>query len=180
MKAWKQSFAIGIALVMLLATAVPALAAPVKVVPVVFQNRTTTEVFLTLKGPTKTTVELNVGRTTEEVLPGEYDYRYEACGRTFRGTFTVGTTGGSLIIKKCSSSLQTTFVVQNNTGNAFRLFLEGAKAGYAVWIGVGKNTVTVLTGGYQYSATVCGENEQGTFKARAAGVPNWVFDCKDN
>jgi hypothetical protein len=179
MKAWKKSFVISIALVMLLATAVPAMAAT-KVVPVEFQNRTTTEVFLTLKGPTKTTLELPVGKTKTEVLPGEYDYRYAACGRIIRGTFIVSNTGGSLVLRKCSSSLTTTFVIQNNTGNAFRLFLEGAKAGYSLWIGIGKNTVTVLTGGYQFTANVCGDTETGKFKARPAGVPNWVFDCKDN
>jgi hypothetical protein len=177
MKHWKKSLVFGVAALLLVASAVPALAAPrADTVDLQVQNRTGASVQLTLKGPTDTTVSVPGLQTKVQLVPGEYTYVYAACGHTIRGTFIVNSAPSPLVLRKCANALTSTFTISNRTGNPFILRLTG-KQTYSFWIGNGKTEITLLVGGYQFSSNACGANEKGKFKASTYRTTPWVFDC---
>jgi hypothetical protein len=173
MKTWIKGLALGVAVLVLASAAAPAFAADT--VDVELQNRTNAQVFLTLKGPTKTTIAVARGNTSAEVLPGEYDYRYTACGRTIRGTFTVSETGGELILKKCPGVAMSQIVVDNQTGSPFVLNLVGLNGTFGFWIPPGGANISVPAGGYQFSSSACGDGN-GRIKASTTSQV-WTWEC---
>jgi hypothetical protein len=180
----KRSLAFGIALVLLATSVLPAFAAP-RVdeddpVDVEIQNRTGEVVSFTYKkegSPDKETVALKNGRTTLDLVPGTYSYKYRACKLTHTGTFTVTVLGGGLIIKKCENGLDSKVTIYNKTKQAFYLTLVGNRKTYRFWIPPGNTTLTLLGGGYRYTATVCSEERTGNLKAKPGQMQTWTWEC---
>ncbi|MEX2160994.1 MAG: hypothetical protein WD751_03685 [Anaerolineales bacterium] len=161
---------------LLLATAVvPALAA--SEVNLEIKNKTETTVNLVLSGPTDLKLTITRLTTNVRVEPGLYTYRYVACGLTNTGTFTVGSGGGTLTLKKCEKGLYGTIVVDNRTGSTFTLTLTGPKR-YVLTIKPGDNKLTLLAGRYQYSARACGETVSGAKAVKSGSKsPDWIWRC---
>lgn len=179
MKLWKKSLVFGVAALLLIASAVPAIAAPrVDTVFLQVNNKTGTAVQVTFKGPTDTNLNVAGAQAKVELIPGEYTYQYAACGRTIRGTFMVNDAPNPLVLRKCANALTNTFTIYNRTGNPFILRLTG-KQTYAFWIGNGKTEITLLIGGYQFTSNACGDNDKGQFKASSNRLTPWVFDCSN-
>lgn len=182
MKLWKKSLVVALAAIMLAATTATAFAAPDDSVQFEFSNKTGTSVQLTLKGPTDTVINVAAGArlTKTELLPGEYTYRYSACGRIFRGTFNVVDGANSaFVLRKCSNALMSSIVLNNQTGNAFILTLNGQNRTYGFWISPGRNVLSVLAGGYSFNSNACG-SPSGQLKASQRAKSVWVWDCNAN
>jgi hypothetical protein len=176
MKSWLKGLTLLIAVLVFASAAAPAFAA--EMVDVRLDNRTTAQVFLTLKGPMKDSVTAPRGISSVELTPGVYDYRYTACGRTIRGTFTVSDTGGSLIIKKCPGSATSRLVLDNQTGNAFVLTLSGTNGTFGFYIPVGGANISVPAGGYAYTSSACGDSNG---RVKASTAPQiWTWTCSKN
>ncbi len=173
MSTMKRTIVLAIAMILLAATAAPAFAAGPEDIEIT--NRTGEEVYIILRGPTKATLMVSTGVSKTHLLQGEYTYKYEACGSVYQGSFTVDETGANLILR-CRKGAETTLVINNNTGRAFRLYLDGNKS-YALWILPGRNRVTVASGAYNFSAAVCGGVEEGRFRAKGSGVQFWGWSC---
>lgn len=176
MKHWKKSLLFGMVALLLLVSAVPAFAAREDSVSLQVLNKTGAAVTLTLKGPTDTTITVPGNQARVELVPGEYTYVYEACGRTNRGTFTLHDSPNPLVLRKCANALTGTFTIDNRTGNPFTLHLTGKKS-YSFWIAPGKSEITVLIGGYRFTSNACGANDKGQFKASTHRTTPWVFEC---
>jgi hypothetical protein len=173
MKSWLKVVTLGIAVLVFASAAAPAFAA--EMVDVRLDNRGTAQVFLTLKGPMKESLTVARGISNVELTPGVYDYRYTSCGRTVRGTFTVGPNGGSLIIKKCPGSATSRIVLNNKTGNPFVLTLTGTNGTFGFYIPVGGANISVPAGGYAYTSSACGD---GNGRVKASTTPQvWTWTC---
>jgi hypothetical protein len=173
MTAMKRNIVLLITALLLAATAVPAFAAGPEDIEIT--NRTGGEVYIILRGPTKATLMVPVGVSKTHLLEGAYTYKYEACGSVYQGSFTVDDTGANLILR-CRHGAETTLVINNQTGRAFRLMLDGKKS-YALWIVPGRNRVTVASGAYDFSAVVCGGVEDGRLRAKGSGLQFWGWSC---
>lgn len=177
MKLWKKSMVVLLAAIMLATTVGAAFAADT--INFQFQNKTGASVQMTLKGPTDTiiTVPATNRMTSAKLLPGEYSYRYNACGSVVRGTFTVvDGSNSAFVLRKCSNALTSQVTISNQTGNAFILTLTGQGRTYGFWISTGRNVITVLAGGYDFSSNAC-LSPSGTLKASQRVKAVWVWDC---
>lgn len=180
MKLWKKGLVVALTALLLVTTSATAFAAPGDdTVDFQFTNKTGASVQLTLKGPTDTIINVpSTGRTMTQLLPGLYVYRYTACGRMNRGTFTVAEGRAPFILRKCANALTSEININNRTGHAFILTLVGRTRSYGFWVGPGSNSFTVLAGGYHYTSNACG-SPSGQFKAslRPSGSA-WVWNCE--
>lgn len=176
MHSWKKIFIVGLAALLLATTAAPAFAADD--VPVTIANKTGEAVSVTFKGgPDNVTVEVGKGRMLDVKLEeGNYTYKYTACGKKFVGTIAVFNPSATLRLPKCGNPQESTVVIDNRLNGPFRLLLSGAK-NYSIWIGTGITKLTLVAGGYRYSAFVCGETETGALKAKANKSQTWVWEC---
>jgi hypothetical protein len=161
---------------LLLATSVvPAFAA--SEVGLDIRNLTQSTVQLILNGPTDLKLTITRTYTTVRVEPGTYTYRYEACGLRNTGTFRVGNSGGSLLLKKCEKDRNGVIVIQNLTGSSFLLRLNGP-ARYALTIKPGDNKLTLAAGRYEYIASVCKETRTGERAVKSGSKSvDWVWRC---
>lgn len=143
-------------------------------------NRTGQSVSLFMNGPGQSETVFLASDQSEslEVLPGEYFYRYEACGHMNYGTFTATASEPTLILRKCAGVAVSNIVVNNHTGSPFILTLNGLGGLYGYWVPAGGLTIQVPAGGYQFNATSCGPNS-GTVKASASLAQPliWNWDC---
>lgn len=168
-------FALSLVALLMLVTVGAAFAADE--VALEIRNLTQTSVALRLSGPTDLRVTITRRFTVLRVEPGTYTYRYRACGLNQSGTFVVGTTGGSFLMKKCEKDINGTINVMNLTGKAFVLRLSGPK-NYSFIIKPGDNKITLQAGRYGYTANVCGATDTGTHGIKSGKKsPEWRFDC---
>lgn len=182
MQSWKKILIVSIAALLMVSTVAPAFAAESAAstaVPVTIQNKTGEAVTVTFKGPDNVTVSVPKARNVEKKLePGSYTYKYTACGKKFTGTLSVFAPAVTLRLPKCGNPEEATVVIDNRTGTPFRLLLSGKK-NYSLWIGSGITKLTIVAGGYKYSAFVCGDTQIGILKAKAGRIntQTWVWDC---
>jgi hypothetical protein len=181
MKFWKKGLVVAIAALLLLTTTATAFAAPREdTIDFEFRNKTGAAIQLTLKGPTDAVITVrSTGLTSVQLEPGLYSYRYTACGRVNRGTFTAAEGRTPFILRKCANALTHEINISNRTGHAFILTLLGRAQSYGFWVAPGNNSFTVLAGGYQYTTNACG-SPSGQFKAGLRPSAAWVFTCDNN
>jgi hypothetical protein len=176
MKFGKTTLFLLAALGLLLVAAAPRF----ETVDISVDNRTGQSVSLFMNGPGQSETVFLASDQSEslEVLPGEYFYRYEACGHMNFGTFSATAAEPTLILRKCAGVSTSNIVVDNQTGSPFILTLNGLGGLYGYWVPVGGLTIQVPAGGYQYNATTCGPNS-GTVKASASLQQPiiWSWDC---
>lgn len=89
--------------IVLTSFASPSAALAADAVTVRFQNKTTVEVQITLRGPATYTFTLDAGKTSQPMLSGSYAYSYKACNETKTGHFKVGSSGASLVLPRCKN-----------------------------------------------------------------------------
>lgn len=181
MKLGKKSIIVLLATVaLLLAAAVPALAAPrVDTVDIKVENRTGSSVQLTMNGPGQTErVFVNNQQSLKlAVVPGAYFYKYMACGHLNTGTFTATAGKPTLILKKCGGLATSNIVVDNHTGAPFILTLTGKGGSFGFWIPIGGMNIAVPAGGYHFTSNSCGTGS-GKVKASAVNQPLiWKWTC---
>jgi hypothetical protein len=180
MKFLKQGLVLGLAALLLATTAATAVAAPrIDTVDIDVENRTGSTVFLTLNGPGETArVSISANESMELSLePGEYFYKYMACGHLNTGFYTAGVGQPALVLKKCGGMATSNIVIENQTGSPFVLTLSGQQP-YGFWIPPGGITIQVLAGGYQFSSNAC-DVDNGVLKASASRPQPliWTFEC---
>jgi hypothetical protein len=181
MKFATRSVVIWIAIVALLVTAAPTLAAPrVDTVNFAVDNRTGASVQLSLNGPGPAAKFFVASASTAEfeLEPGEYFYKYEACGHMNSGTINVAE-GRELLLKKCAGVSTSNIVLNNQTGTPFIVTITGAGGMFGYWVPVGGINISLPAGGYQFNSNACGDGF-GTLKASASlNQPLiWTWDCK--
>jgi hypothetical protein len=181
MKLGRKMIVLTATLALLLVAAVPVLAAPrVETVDINVENRTSADVQLTLNGPNEpTTVFVGAGQVvTLEVEPGQYMFKYQACGHQNSGFFAASAGEPTLILKKCAGVALSNIVIQNNTGDPFIVTLNGTGGLYGFWVPPGGLTFQVPAGGYQFNSNACGDGS-GVLKASASlNQPLiWTWDC---
>lgn len=180
MKFLKQGVVLGLAALLLAFSAVTAQAAPrIDTVEINVDNRTGSSVFLTLNGPGETSrVSIDAGSLMAlSVEPGQYFYKYMACGHLNTGFFTASEGEPTLILRKCAGVAASNIVIENQTGSPFVLTLSGQQP-FGFWVPPGGITIQVPAGGYQFSTNACGLST-GALKA-SASLPQpliWAFDC---
>lgn len=173
----KRTALIGIALILLSTSAMPAMAATNA--PLTIENRTETTVTLILRGPTDKDVVVNRYNMEISLVIGFYDYRYYACGRLRHGSFTLGGGGYTLRLRKCEKGIMSTISLINRTGHTFALDLFGATH-YALTVKEGLTKLKLVAGVYQYSTNACGfPVQRGTIKLKSGDNEDWVFFCND-
>lgn len=171
---WKKTLMAVAVLVLLLSTAAPAFAA--SETKVTFANKTGEDVTLSIRGPEKLTLEVPKGKNVkEELKPGVYTFRYKACGRTINASFTASGTETTVRLPKCGNPQEVAVTVVNLASGPFRLVLVGPKASYSFYIPSGTSKLTVVQGGYAFSAFVCGDTETGRLKAKPSERTEWRF-----
>lgn len=175
MKLSKQILIGAITLILLVVTVIPAFAAVAEYALTV-HNKTGGNVTLILRGPTDVDVEITRLTTVVKLEQGTYTYRYRACGLRNTGTFTIGSGGRNLTLKKCEKAPNGTLVIDNRTGTTFYLRMYGPQR-YNLIIKPGDNVVTIAAGRYTYSAPVCGETRVGDKGIKSKNNPDWVWTC---
>jgi hypothetical protein len=181
MKFGTRGVVIWVAILALLVTAAPTLAAPrVDTVNFEVENRTGSSVQLTLNGPGPAQEFFIASAATDELElePGEYYFKYEACGHMNAGVVNVADNNASLILKKCPGVAISNIVLDNQTGSPFIVTITGAGGMFGYWVPVGGMNIQLPAGGYEFNSNACGEG-YGTLKASASlGQPLiWTWDC---
>jgi hypothetical protein len=181
MKLGKKMIVLAATLALLLVAAVPVLAAPrVETVDVNIDNRTGGDIQLTLNGPSEpTTVFVGSGQQMSlELEPGQYAYKYQACGHQNSGFFAATAGEPTLILKKCPGVALSNIVINNKTGDPFIVTLIGTGGLYGYWVPANGLTIAVPAGGYQFNSNACGDGS-GIVKASASlNQPLiWTWDC---
>jgi hypothetical protein len=175
MKIWRYLTLAGLVLLMVAAVVTPAMADDE--VTLTVRNLTQENVELRLSGPDKVTITLKQVITKIELEPGNYTYRYKACGgRLYTGTIHVGF-GSQFKLIKCEKGLYATLVISNLTGRSFELLLHGPKT-YRITIIPGEYKYTVQAGRYEYKTIVCGESKKGEKGFKSKTNADWVWSCK--
>lgn len=183
MKFGKKGLILMATVALLLIAAVPALAAPrEKTVELEILNKTGEPVSLVLNGPGETqTVFINAGQTLKvEVVPGEYFYKYEACGLMTRAFAQVTENEEVLTLTKCAGTALSNIVIKNQTGRPMIVTLSGLGGIYGYWVPETGTTIQIPAGGYSYTSVAC-LSESGTIKASSRlGQPLiWTWTCQD-
>jgi hypothetical protein len=180
MRAFRSIVSILLAVCLLGATVVPALAADT--VKVQFQNKTGSEVTISLSGPASYSLRLPTGKTNAEVVPGRYTYSYKACdGQTFKGNFNARNAGATLNLPKCKKDNsgggggEIKVTVKNSTGGTLTIYLSGP-ATYSFSFGTGNTKISIVPGKYNYTAYGCGSSDTGTRNFKGGGS-TWTFWC---
>lgn len=180
MRASRSIVSILLAVCLLGVTLVPALAADT--VKVQFQNKTGSEVRLSLSGPSSYSFTLATGKTNAEVVPGKYTYSYTACdGQSFKGNFNARNAGATLNLPKCKKSGggsgggEIKVTIKNSTGGSLTIYLTGP-ATYSFSFGSGNTKISIKPGKYNYSAYGCGASISGTKNLKGGGNI-WTFWC---
>ncbi len=181
MKFATRSIVIWIAILALLVTAAPTLAAPrVETVNFAVENRSGSSVQLTLNGPGPAEQFFIASAATSEfeLEPGQYYYKYEACGHMNAGTVDVAE-GQTLLLKKCPGVATSNIVIDNQTGSPFIVTITGAGGAFGYWVPTGGMNIQLPAGGYQFNSNACGDG-CGTLKASASLTQPliWTWDCK--
>jgi hypothetical protein len=182
MKFGKKGLVLLATVALLLIAAVPALAAPrEKTVELEIHNKTGEAVSLVLNGPSETqTVFIEANQTLKvDVVPGNYFYKYEACGLMTRA-FTQVTEHDTLNLTKCAGTALSNIVIQNQTGRPMIVTLSGLGGLYGYWVPQGGTTIQIPAGGYSFTSVAC-LSESGTIKAsaRLAQPLIWTWTCQD-
>lgn len=174
MNLFKRFALIAITLLLVFGSVAPAYAGDEVTVHV--NNKTGAQVKVIFRGPTDDSFVLKKGDNVVKLEPGEYLYRYTACGRSINGTFTVASFGTILILKKCEKGQEATVTIENLTGHTFSVTLTGPKH-YSLTVAPGNTKLIFLPGAYQYSTNACGTIEKGTIKFKANHSQTWTWDC---
>lgn len=172
-----------LALVMLGSAVAPAYAgekASSDTVQVQIQNKTGSDVTLTLTGPATYYLHLKTGKNKADVLPGNYSYSYQACGKTNTGKFNVKKNGGNLTLPKCANSSgkvagEVKVTIKNYTGGSITIYLTGPQS-YVFNFASGTSKMYVTAGTYNYTVYGCGTSITGTKKFKGGGL-TWSFWC---
>lgn len=180
MKVGKKLLVLAATVAILLVAAVPAAAQRVETVDITIDNRTGSTVQISLNGPGETS-KVFVGSAQDlevAVEPGQYFYKYEACGRTNSGFYNAVDGAAALVLKKCSGVATSNIVVDNQTGSPFILTLSGMGGAFGFWVPPGGINISLPAGGYQFNSNACGDGS-GTLKASASlNQPLiWTWDC---
>lgn len=147
------------------------------------QNRTGGSVALTLRGPETRTLTLPEKSTTVSLTIGNYKYSYEACGKTYTGTFKLKTKGDLLTLQckgNAGSEGKSTLIkleIVNRTDSALRLRMSGPGT-YSFYLPLGSTNVELLSGKYSFTISgVCGTpfTDSGTQKISRNRI--WTFYC---
>jgi hypothetical protein len=183
MKFGKKGLILLATVALLLIAAVPALAAPrEKTVELEILNKTGEAVSLVLNGPGETqTVFINAGQTLKvEVVPGEYFYKYEACGLMTRAFAQVTENEEVLTLTKCAGTALSNIVIKNQTGRPMIVTLTGLGGIYGYWVPETGTTIQIPAGGYSYTSVAC-LSVSGIIKASSRlGQPLiWTWTCQD-
>lgn len=160
------------------ATVQPAQAAESDTLSLLINNKTGEIIQLTLMGPATYTFTLQVGKSTQQVLPGKYKYQYFACEGKKTGTFTISKNGKLLVLAACSKnqkqkSKEIKVRIDNRTGGVVWLNLVGP-ASYQFSLKPGSSVIWVIKGKYTYTAFGCGgASTSGTRKLNSGMLWSW-------
>ena len=136
-------------------------------------NKTGQKVYLTMQGPKYYYLEVPTGKSSFEVEQGRYDYSYYACGSTQTGQFAIKkdglTTKFECGSKNDSTSKTPKLTINNNTGETFRITLNGPKT-YYFSLQKGKSSHEVEQGKYTYTYYACGSNQTGKLTVQKKGL----------
>jgi hypothetical protein len=157
---------------LVLANVAPALAAS-SLSQLTVENKTSKRVDIVLTGPRELTIYANPGRTTVELLPGSYRYKYTACGQEFTGVLKAKSGKVKLKIAACKTA-RIQIINRGYTSLFLQLF---GPENYTIT--VAPNTtdrLTVLRGDYRYTGSWCGGTKSGSISAKSKSY-RWMFWC---
>lgn len=184
MKFWKIYLGLFTAIaILLLAAAVPAMAAPrIHTVQAMVENRSGESVELKLNGPGPAQFyTVGAGQNIEvELEPGVYIYRYFACGRNNYGLTTFEDGSLSLVLSKCGESANSNIEIDNHTGDPIIVTLIGEGGVYGYWVPEGGIIISVPAGRYDVTTTACLAPEPGWIKASPSKYNDpliWTWTC---
>jgi len=182
MKFGKKSLILLATVAILLIAAVPVLAAPLeRTIVIEVRNKTGEAVSLVLNGPEETqTVFLNANQTLKvRVAPGDYFYKYEACGLMNRAFTQVTDSGDVLTLKKCAGTALSNIAIHNQTDSPIIVMLSGAGGSFGYWVPSSGTTIQIPAGGYNFTSVAC-LSESGTIKAssRLEQPLVWTWTCQ--
>ncbi|MGH2583138.1 MAG: hypothetical protein ACRDFQ_09630 [Anaerolineales bacterium] len=169
--------------ILLLAAAIPAMAAPrIHTIQAMVENRTGETVELTLNGPGPAQLyTVGSGQSLQvELEPGLYIYRYFACGQNKYGLTTFDDGSLALVLGKCGEGANSNIVIDNHTGDAFIVTLTGTGGLYGYWVPEGGITISIPAGRYQVTTTACLAPEEASIKASPAKYNDpliWTWTC---
>lgn len=146
----------------------------------VINNKTGEKFNLVIKGPATYNLMIKPGKQTVKLLPGKYKYTYKACEAEKKGTLEFKKNNQVLVLAACKTKKaaggMVNITIQNNTHGYMTLNLVGP-ATYRFSLKAGKNTITVMKGKYQYTATGCGGSvATGTVQLKKPRV--WTWFCR--
>jgi hypothetical protein len=139
-------------------------------------NNTGEEIKIKITGPTRVTLNLDLGKNNANLLPGKYSYQFQACGRQYKGTFEVRKAGDSITLTTCrhengrvNTDEWNQVIVHNKTKVPVSITFTGPKV-YTVTAAPGNLKVKVEPGKYTYSYVACGAEHSGQFDS-TGGIP---------
>jgi hypothetical protein len=120
------------------------------------------------------------------LTPGTYKYSYQACGRTFTGTWKVNRNLVTLRIGPCRSKdtkaggALISFLIENNTGGTIYFKFTGPET-YKVTVPPGKTKIEMISGKYSFSANGngCDGRWDDTGKINVRTGYYWRWFCEE-
>lgn len=166
--------AIALALVLVVATVQPVLAA--KEYVLLIHNNTESNVKINLEGPSNYSFTVPKGWTEKLVEEGDYEYTYAGCSGKTSGDITVDKNDVVLVIEKCGPPDQyAKFVVDSHLPGTITVTMSGADD-IALEISLGKNKFPqMLVGYYQYSYDACGQTLGGEIHVTKNGQARLIL-----
>lgn len=148
--------------------------------PLVINNKTKETVQLTLTGPATYVFTVQPGKSTQQLLPGKYQYTYNACEGKKKGTVVVSNKSKQLVLAACPKNKKTKgkevrVNINNRTGGTVMLNLTGP-ANYQFSLKSGTSAIWVLKGTYTYTGWGCGASLSGGPRKLKSGMI-WTWFC---
>lgn len=134
-------------------------------------NKSGSQVTVTLRGPKTYTFVAPPGKTNQIIARGKYQYEYVACGGTKRGSLSAAPSAVKLLIPKCVTA---NVSIQNETSSNIFLTLTGA-GNYSFTLAPGKTKIQVNKGKYEYRVSGACGSKTGTINLGKRMV--WRFWC---
>lgn len=180
MRSVKSFVSLLLALMMIGVLAAPAYAevqAAGNTVQVQIQNKSNEPVRLTLSGAATYRFDLGTGKTKVDVVPGKYNYSYQACGQMNTGKFNAQK-GATLVLPKCGKEAggEIKVTIKNKTGGIITIYLWGPKS-YTFSFPSGTSKMSIVPGKYNFTIYGCGTSMSGTRNFKGGGNI-WTFWCQ--
>lgn len=148
----------------------PAEAAPSQNSLLTITNKTPGPVTITLTGPKTYTIVAVAGKTTKEVVRGQYNYTYQACGMNKKGNVSAGGGKSKLNVAACQTGKIRFFNLSSTT---LTISMTGPQTMRVTVPPKSYQDVTLFKGEYQWRASWC--NQTKNFTVKVSGKKNWYF-----